>query len=128
MSTVRARTSWVAALWLVCQLGALGAPLASHLSAAGANADTCTCPGQSGDDGACPMHHGPASNRDDSTGCAFRSACAPPDVALLSLSGGLGILTNSVGPEVRPAVTTVEIVAGAPVEVLHLLDSPPPRA
>ena len=71
------------------------------------------------------MHHGDDS---DST-CKMRSACSQSDAALLTLTGGLGVLPAptigviAFGPGVMITAVTVSTVLQA-----DRPDPPPPRA
>jgi hypothetical protein len=127
MRSVRRRWSWLIAVALFLQLGAMMAP--SVLAAAGIDIeDVCTCP--TGTPGAtCPMHHGKTSQSQDSSNhCALKSAAAPSTLALLTLSSGVGIV-----PAAQALQVSVETSAISPVRTssfasrTELPDSPPPR-
>src|SRR5262245_13501809 len=91
MRSVRRRLSWLIAVALILQFGAITAP--AVLTAAGIDVeDACTCPTPT-HGATCPMHHGKSSqSRDSSNHCALRSAAAPSSLALLTFSGGVGIV------------------------------------
>ena len=118
------RSSFVTVVWLTCQLLALAAPLVVNGGSVPVDEEVCTCPG--GNAGAaCPMHHRKDESRPAS---GFRNSCASPDVALLGMAGGLGILP-------QPAVLGVDVPAASVILVPDLRsgriaspDSPPPRA
>jgi hypothetical protein len=127
MGVIRRRLSWLAVLGLACQLAGLaGAPAVVAFGFAAA-IDDCGCPnvapGQM-----CPMHHHSRKGKDDGT-CKMRSGCQPPEVALLSMAGGPGIL---------PGATDVVIAFDFAAAISHLVptavaraprpESPPPRA
>jgi hypothetical protein len=113
-------------VWLLCQVAGLAAAPFSLCCSQLASADqTPACcrglaPGQT-----CPMHHG---DKSDST-CKMRSACSRSDAALLTLTGGLGVLPASTmgviafDPGVVIAAVTVSTALRA-----DRPDPPPPRA
>jgi hypothetical protein len=113
-------------IWLLCQLtGLAAAPFAlccSQLASADQTPACCRglAPGQK-----CPMHHGDAS---DST-CKMRSACSRSDAALLTLTGGLGVLPEpTVGVIAFDPGAAIAAVAVSTVVRSDRPDSPPPRA
>jgi hypothetical protein len=129
MLSVRRRLAWVACGWLACQLaGVVAAPVVLwHLAASNDDRD-CDCPVAPGQ--ACPMHHGGNhEGRQDTSTCHLRNAFPTSDAALLSLSGGSGILP-------RPTTTVsvfdagAVVLSGTPSAVLRVYrpESPPPRA
>lgn len=127
MVQFRKRTSWIVAGWLVCQLLALSAPLAVGLTAFAAADDACTCPG--GTLGAeCPMHHHTLTDVKDANRPGVRSACAAPDVALLSLATGLGVLPRPTVLLLDGTSAPLVTFGSIPVHRSELPDSPPPRA
>jgi hypothetical protein len=110
------------------QLSAIMAP--AVLAAAGIDIeDVCTCP--TATEGAtCPMHHGKTTQSQDSSNqCALKSAAAPSPFALLTFSGGVGIV-----PPAQALHISVETSAVSPVRPstfvsrTELPDSPPPRS
>ena len=123
MSRHKRRTVWIAMVWLVFQLAAQTLPLAANSLIA--DADVCTCPG--GAPGApCPMHHHGHGMADQGSP-ALRNACAPPDVALLALAAGLGVLPQAaaVSPDQTPAL--VSSFDSTTLGRAHIPDAPPPR-
>jgi hypothetical protein len=127
MRSVRRRLSWIIAVAFMLHLSAIMAP--AVLAAAGIDIeDVCTCP--TATDGAtCPMHHGKTTQSQDSSNrCALKSAAAPPTLALLTLSSGVGIV-----PAAQALQVSVETSAISPVRTssfasrTELPDSPPPR-
>jgi hypothetical protein len=126
MSVVRRRLSWIICGWLACQLAGLAvAPFALCCDNAHALDATPACcrglpPGQK-----CPMHH---TGEGDRT-CKMRSACGGSNAALLTLSGGIGMI-----PAATSAVTAFdpgERIAALSVSALPRADrpdAPPPRA
>ena len=117
----RKLTAWVAIGWLVCQLVAIAAPLAPV-----ASGDQCDCPGGT-PSAMCPMHHH-ASASDNAGGTTVRNACAAPASMLLSLVGGLGVLSQPVPIDVDRTPTAVSLFISTPVGRAEVPDSPPPRA
>jgi hypothetical protein len=124
---MRRRLSWLIGAWLACFLAGLATPVVIAASGRAVVDDDCGCPnvapGQM-----CPMHHHSRKAKDDGT-CKMRSACQPPDAALLPLSGGLGVLPGATEvvtvfvPGERPtAASSPTIVRSRPP------DSPPPRS
>src|SRR5262249_13749317 len=127
MRPVRRRLSWLIAVALMLQFGAVMAP--AVLGAAGIDVeDVCTCP--TATHGAtCPMHHGKTSQSTDSSNrCALKSAAAPSALALLMFESGAGIvpyphaLTVSIEPSGISPVRDVRVPSRT-----ELPDSPPPR-
>ena len=113
--------------WLLCQTLFFAAPMAAPLLAAAA--DVCTCPG--GTPGAlCPMHHHGLGLPDasESSNPALRNGCAAPDVALLSLASGFGVLAKSPVVVVEATATTVPTFSSTPIERTEVPEAPPPRA
>jgi hypothetical protein len=92
---IREWRSHLAVVWLCCQVASIGFAATSlpHPAAFAAAVTTCTCPGDHTDE-ACPMHQSGGGASDD---CSMRSAHAPTDAALLSLTAGLGIPASSSG-------------------------------
>jgi hypothetical protein len=121
MSVIRGRLSWLVAGWLLCQ--AAGLATAPALVAIGVDQDAC-CPGLAPGQ-ACPMHH--KANPGDRT-CTMRSACQPPDAALVSMAGGIGVLPHATD-------IVIAFAPGEPLDALGLSarsraarpESPPPR-
>ena len=105
----------------------LAAPLGvGYLAAA---TDLCTCPG--GTPGAlCPMHHHGLGAPEDSKPAApaLRNGCAPPDVALLSIAGGFGIIPEPPILKVATTATVLPVFDRDPVHRTQTPDLPPPRA
>src|SRR5262249_60184213 len=124
---VRRRLSWLIAVALMLQFGAVMAP--AVLGAAGIDIeDVCTCP--TATDGAtCPMHHGKTSQSTDSSNrCALKSAAAPSALALLMFESGAGIVppahTLNVSVESSDFSPARDVRVSSRAE---LPDSPPPR-
>ncbi|HEX4348123.1 MAG TPA: hypothetical protein VHZ73_11150 [Vicinamibacterales bacterium] len=119
------RTVWIAIVWLVLQLAAQTLPLAANSLVA--DADVCTCPG--GTPGApCPMHHHGHGLAGQPNAPAFRNACAQPDVTLLALAGGLGVLPQAVSVSSVQTPTSVSSIDSTTIRRAHVPDAPPPRA
>ena len=124
MSRHKRRTVWIAVVWLVFQLTAQTLPLAANSLIA--DAEVCTCPG--GTPGApCPMHHHGHGVAGDQNAPALRNACAPPDVALLALAGGMGILPQAVSISADRMPTVVPSTDSTTLRRAHIPDAPPPR-
>jgi hypothetical protein len=126
MRFLRKRLSWMLTAWLGCQGVALAAPVA--LAAAGTMPveELCTCTG--GDHETCPMHHSRQADEPGRTAiCGMSSACAPADVALLSMAGGAGVLPGEVRLPLLLASTAVSISQSAVLGIVVLHDTPPPR-
>jgi hypothetical protein len=124
MVLVRRRLPWLLSLWLVCQCVGLAAPIVLAAAGSAPVEELCTCAG--GDHETCPMHHG---TQTDGTAapCGVRAACAPVDVALLSMAGGAGVLPAPIQfnlPCSESPVIAFEPSATA-LAVPH--DTPPPR-
>jgi hypothetical protein len=128
MRLVRRRLSWIAGLWLVCQVAALAAapcarcPMSHEASAADANDGCCpgVAPGQY-----CPMHH----TREGGRKCAMHASCGSDTAALASLADGLGLpaLSDAVDVTTSTAASLAAIDSTTIVRVTPP-DSPPPRA
>ena len=73
------------------------------------------------------MHAGSNSGDADSKTCYMRGTCASFDVALLSLSGGVGVLASHITQTGHIIVARVKHVAVNPVFQPPALDAPPPR-
>jgi hypothetical protein len=123
MYVIRRRLSWLVAGWLLCQISGLAT--SPVLVAVGIDQDACCrnlAPGQT-----CPMHHKKANSNDRT--CKMRSACQPPDAALVSMSGGIGVL-----PHATDVVITFAVGQQLDSEFLSTLsrarrsDAPPPRS
>jgi len=127
MGVIRRRLSWLAILALSCQLAGFASAPALVAFGFAAVVDDCGCPnvapGQM-----CPMHHHSRKGKDDGT-CKMRSGCQPPEVALLSMAGGPGIL-----PQPTPVVIVFDLptrvggVAANSIARASRPESPPPRA
>jgi hypothetical protein len=125
MALVRRRLSWLICCWLACQLaGYVVAPFALCCEdpSAAVLPDCCEMaePGQT-----CPMHHN--VDPDDGT-CKMRNVCARGDSALLTLTGGHGVLPP-------PTIGVIIFTAGDPLASLTASalvrgarpEAPPPR-
>jgi len=127
MVRVRRRVSWIACLWLTCQLaGLVAAPLAFCCSAVHTTDDDEICcpgllPGQ-----VCPMHH---RREGGEPTCKMRDACARADAGLVALAGFVGLLPG-------PTITVTAFQVGDPLAAIapsamsraYRPESPPPRA
>ena len=133
---MRRRLSFVAAVWLIFQVGVLVAsPLGlccSVASQTAADDDECCkgmAPGQ-----ICPLHkhrHAPtntAGHHDSASGPVLRCGCGAADPALISLSFGLGILTDGVSLHVMLVSNRVALVTMRDVFHASAVDPPPPRS
>jgi hypothetical protein len=127
MRSVRRRSSWLIVVALFLQLGAMMAP--PLLAAAGIDIEgLCTC--STPTHGAtCPMHHGKTSQSPDSSNrCALKSASAPPALALLTFSSGVGIVPAAHTLDVSVESADVSTVRNSSFSSrTELPDSPPPR-
>jgi hypothetical protein len=126
MALVRRRLSWLICGWLACQLaGYVAAPLALCCEDPSTSVlpDCCqaAAPGQT-----CPMHHN--ADQDDRT-CKMRNACARGDSALLTLSGGLGVMPTPTG-DVIDFTLGDPLTAWSASATLRTVrpESPPPRS
>jgi hypothetical protein len=127
MGVIRGRLSWVAALGLFCQLAGFASAPALVAFGFAAVVDDCGCPnvapGQM-----CPMHHHSRKDKDDGT-CKMRSGCQPPEVALLSMAGGPGILPNPTDVVIAfDLAAPVSQAAASSIARASRPESPPPRA
>jgi len=126
MALVRRRLSWLICGWLAFQLASyVAAPFALCCEdpAASVLPECCeaAAPGQT-----CPMHHNVDTG--DRT-CKMRNACARADSALLTLSGGLGVMPT-------PTNDVIAFTAGERLTALRSPavvrtdrpESPPPRS
>lgn len=127
MGVLRRRV-WFAAIILSCQLaGFASAPALVAFGVAAGIEDDCGCPnvapGQM-----CPMHHHSRKGNDDGT-CKMRSGCQPPEVALLSMAGGPGVLPRAT-EQVIVFDVAMSVDGLAPSIILRASrpESPPPRA
>jgi hypothetical protein len=126
MSLVRRRLSWLICCWLAVQIaGYVAAPFALCCEDVLASAlpDCCklVAPGQT-----CPMHH--KEDSDENT-CKMRNGCAPSDSALVSLSGGIGVMPTLTSDVI--AFTAGDSLSGLTESGLVRAarpDAPPPRA
>jgi hypothetical protein len=127
MRPVRRRFSWLIAVALMLQLGAIMAP--AVLAAAGIDIeDVCTCP--TATHGAtCPMHHGKTSQSPDSSNrCTLKSAAAPSTLALLTFSSGIGVVPAAHALYVSMESSSIATVRNSSFSSrTELPDSPPPR-
>src|SRR3954468_3041070 len=127
MGVMRRRLSWLAILALGCQLaGFASAPALVAFGIRTAVDDDCGCadvaPGQ-----LCPMHHHARKAKDDGT-CKMRSGCQPPEVALLSMAGGPGILPRPTDPVIAfDVLRFIRPLAASPIARNSRPESPPPR-
>jgi len=128
MALVRRRLSWRSCIWLACQFAGLAiAPFALCCEDASASdmSDLPECCKAVGPGETCPMHHN--TSHDDST-CKMRNACSKGDSALISLSGGIGVLPSST---FSVSAFTAGDRLTMPIESAPLRstrpESPPPR-
>src|SRR5262245_2933645 len=126
MALVGRRLSWLICGCLACQLaGYVAAPFALCCEdpAASVLPDCCeaAAPGQT-----CPMHHN--VDPGDRT-CKMRNACARADSALLTLSGGLGVMPTPTS-DVIAFTAGDQLTAAAASATARTLcpESPPPRS
>jgi hypothetical protein len=129
MTFSRRRLAFIACIWLAGQVAGLAAaPFALCCRTAPGTSmhddeEKC-CPGLLPGQ-VCPMHH----TREGVRTCKMRSACTNSDSALVSLSGGLGVLAPSPVAvsafELRDGVSTMTPSA---IARAHRPESPPPRA
>src|SRR5262245_39710854 len=129
MALLRARLSWLAALWLGCQIaGFVAAPVVFAVSESLLAAEEgCECPGTAPGQ-ACPMHKGHVKTTTDETQCALRNACAPSDAALLTICGSIGILPGLSDAEVDRTAQFVGPSVVNPIARSACPEGPPPRA
>jgi len=115
----------VAVVWLTCHLAAVcvAAVAACCPPAHHEDQQTECCPGV-GPGQVCPMHH----TTEGKPECVMRSTCGHTDAALVSLSGGIGVLphfsTSFVTFQSLDPVSALTVSAIARAE---RPDSPPPR-
>jgi hypothetical protein len=117
------------AAWFIVQAGALAAtPMAAFELSIAAEGQLPECcrnlkPGQT-----CPMHQHPGGEAADQA-CHLASACAPLDVALLSLATGIGLPpAPAVAAAVMPPAVPVHAARPQPVTRAAAPEPPPPRA
>jgi len=73
----------------------------------------------------CPMHHAKQAEPK----CLMRAACAPSDASLVSLAGGLGLLTHfSISFGSLQSLDPVSAITPSPLARADRPDSPPPKA
>jgi hypothetical protein len=127
MGVIRRRLVWLATVGLVCQLaGFATAPTLLAFGVATVD-DDCGCPNVAPGQ-VCPMHHHARKGKDDGT-CKMRSGCQPPEVALLSMAGGPGILPSPTQVVIAFDLAAA-LVPGAPQAIARAArpESPPPRS
>jgi hypothetical protein len=129
MAFLRRRLTFIVCVWLVGQTAGLAAaPFALCCRTAPGTSvhdpeEEC-CPGLLPGQ-VCPMHH----TREGVRTCKMRSVCTGSDAALVSLSGGLGVLPPS--PATVSAFEVRELASAmAPFAIAraHRPESPPPRS
>ena len=126
MQALRRHLSWILAGWLVVQLIGIVAPVA--LAAAGFGAvDECACPADMLG-ATCPMHHGAAAKHSDLNQCRLQNSAARTDIALLGVTGGVGVIPISPALPVDTNSTPVFVSDVTVVSALVAFDSPPPRS
>jgi hypothetical protein len=130
MPRPRPYLSCVAAAWVVCQLAAFAAaPIVLSVEALSNTtaAEVCTCssatPGA-----ACPMHHGHGNSDQSRQDCKLRNSCASPDLALLSLAGGIGDVPAQSAAASDHIATVVSITLVTAPSRVEFPESPPPRS
>ena len=74
------------------------------------------------------MHQSDGSASDKSDDCSMRSAHAPTDAALLSLTAGLGLPASSSIAIGQSSTRLIRVVAVASASATDFPDFPPPRA
>jgi hypothetical protein len=133
MSALRRRLSRLVAVWLTCQLAALGSPLGPCcpplvVSGAEEHCPHVPDPAQASEHHGHTMAHGASAVPDENPeNCAMRSACAPTPLAYLSLTLGLGVLPEPASVASEPTVSMLEDAGTTPHDFVHTLHSPPPR-
>jgi hypothetical protein len=124
MRRLRQRLSIVLFACLFMQLTAFAAPVVLAAAFGAPAEELCTC--ASGDHETCPMHHG--RSQGGAGTCAMRGTCAPTDIALLSMSGGTGVLPQAVAIAPEDPSTLLVLSHFDPLTLAVLPDSPPPRS
>lgn len=118
----------IAGIWLCCQFAiSAAAPVTFAAAATLVFDEACECP-DAGPGQACPMHSGSPAPNGDPAACHMRGTCAPLDVALLTLSSGLGVLTSHAANRIQLVVARVDPAAFHPIFTPAGLDAPPPRS
>ena len=129
MTSLRRRLAFIACIWLAGQVAGLAAaPFALCCDTAPGTSvhddeEKC-CPGLLPGQ-VCPMHH----TKEGVRICKMRSVCSGSDAALVSLSGGLGVMpppSATVSAFERRDVASV--MAPSAIARAHRPESPPPRA
>src|SRR5262245_56812898 len=125
MCALRRHVVGIASAWLVCQLaGVAAAPVALWRIAAAHTDQECDCPLDAG--AACPMHH---KAQDEDRTCKLRSAFGNSERALLTLTGGCGVLpAATVHVSVFHPGVPVSCGTVGPIAIPLVPDAPPPRA
>lgn len=117
-----------AVAWLFCQVAALSAaPIAFAATATIVADEACECP-DAAPGGACPMHHDVVATEDGSSPCHMRGSCAPADMALLTLAGGAGVLSQPIACGDERVATHAHPARFTLVTRSDVPDSPPPRS
>jgi hypothetical protein len=127
MTRLRRALAPLAAIWLVCQLGAIAlVPAALAASAGQERAAGCTC--GHGTHAMCPMHHHKPSRPDRS--CSMQPVNSTPTAVLSALVGLPGFIPGFTSSLIAPDASThigkadVDDPGRRPVPP----DPPPPRA
>ena len=125
---MRVRLPRVAAIWLGCQLAIFAAaPVTFAATATLVSNEACECPdARLGH--ACPMHAGSSAETGDPATCHMRGTCATLDVALLTLTSGMGVLTSHTTDRLELVVDRLEHATFNPIFHPDALDAPPPRS
>jgi hypothetical protein len=117
MRVFRRGLSWMAAAWLICQVGALAAAPIALASA------VCGCP-LAGLGAACPMHRA----HTDAHECVVMNADTVSAAPLVSLMGTIGLVPSPIPEPMIAAASEAVVPASADVDSRsERPDSPPPK-
>ena len=122
---MRTRLSWIACIWLCCQLSLLAGTPLSLLTHAPAMADAATCTCVHTGNAQCPMHHPKPEKR----GCECRSTTDPDAASIVSLLGPTAVLADAPALIEPPAITkSPNHQITRFTDSITPPDGPPPRA
>src|SRR4051812_27772401 len=127
MTRLRRALAPIAAIWLVCQLGAVAlVPAALAASASDQRVAGCTC--GHGAHAICPMHHHKPSGPDRT--CSMQPVNSSPTVVLSALVGLPGFIPGITSSLVAPDASTYAGKTDADDRSRRPVppDPPPPRA